>query len=280
MKRIAVLAFAALAVVAASSASPGPVVTRGSAAVPAGCDPAAAAVVAAAHAAGKGRTLVYAEVVPSRELDAGRANLRAAVTGADGTFAVDALLDCVAGSVLSWSERTVPAVTSPGSCPVPPDWRSGEPVVACAALPTAWETSADFTVRSTSQSSGSCGGVAVRSRVLSLLHALDYGRAHDVAQTFDARGTFRPYSATLERPLAGRAAIERFAKVRVAAADGWTATRLLGPLDRTRTTASYRVTLTAYASGLPTGAGNANVQLDCRTGLIRSWSGPALPLPG
>ena len=39
------------------------------------------------------------------------------------------------------------------------------------------------------------------------------------------------------------------------------------------------MTLVAYTNGRPDGAGVARMVVDCRSGLIRDWTGPALPLP-
>jgi hypothetical protein len=111
------------------------------------------------------------------------------------------------------------------------------------------------------------------------LHALDYGTADAFGAAFVPKGTYRPYTASLPKAFAGRAAITAFTKRRIAAADGWTATSLLGPIERSKKTSTYSVALVAYASGRPVGAGTARMTLDCRSGLIRDWRGPALPLP-
>jgi hypothetical protein len=188
--------------------------------------------------------------------------------------------DCVNAALLTWSAKPGPhAFTAPGPCPKPKKWSPSGPAVACAGLPTAWETSDDFTVKSGAAAGSRCNAAAARSRTTSLLHALDYGKLAAFAVAFLPHGTFQPYTASVAKALAGRDAITTFARRRIAAADGWTATSLLGPINRTKQSSAFAVTLVAYASGRPVGAGTARMTLDCRSGLIRDWRGPALPLP-
>jgi hypothetical protein len=152
-------------------------------------------------------------------------------------------------------------------------------MVACAGLPTAWETSDDFTVKSVTRLGGLCDAVRARAKALAALRALDYGKFTAFAAVFQPSGRYQPYTASLAKPFVGRKAIAAFTKRRAAAADGWTATSLVGPVERTKKTATYSVSLVAYSSGRPVGAGNARMTLDCRSGLIHDWRGPALPLP-
>jgi hypothetical protein len=223
---------------------------------------------------------VFVAVLPNRDLPARQGEFRAGVTGPHGASVVHATVDCSTLAVLTWDAMPQQgAFTSAGPCPQPKGWLASGPTVACAGLPTAWETSDDFVVRSVAKNLGSCNTSHARARAISLLHALDYGDATAFAAAFLPKGTFLPYTATLPGALHGRPAIAAFIQRRVVAADGWMATSLGGPLEKARTTATYGVSLVAFSSGRPVGAGNARMTLDCKSGLIRDWRGPALPLP-
>jgi hypothetical protein len=254
-------------------------VTRGSAALPDGCGPAVVAGIAASRAAQDQRDLVYSAAVPTRSLaDPNEVSVEAGLTASGSSFAVNAVVDCAKANVVAWNEKRVPPFSSPGQCPEPKGWKSGT-VVACAGLPSAWETSTDFTVKTTQLSSGPCGADSARKRVYSLLHALDYAHAYPFALNFTNNGRYLPYTASLKKARVGRLRISIYAAARMAAVDGWTATSLLGPLDHLKKTATYRVGLVSYLNGEAYGAGYAQMVLDCRSGLIASWTGPALPLP-
>lgn len=269
-----------LALAAASWAQPGPIVTRGSAALPTGCDPAAVGALASGRAAADGDRIVYVAVLPNRDLPAHQGEFRAGLTGPNGASVVHATVDCATPALLTWdATHQEGAFTSAGPCPRPKGWLASGPTVACAGLPTAWETSDEFTVKLVPKKLGSCDTSHARGRAISLLHALDYGDAAGFAKTFVPTGQFQPYTATLPTTLSGRPAITAFIQRRIAAADGWTATSLGGPLELSRTSATYGVALVAFSSGRPIGAGSARMTLDCKSGLIRDWRGPALPLP-
>ena len=280
MRRVAVLCLAALAGAAVSWASPGPVVTRGSAALPEDCDPSAVTQIVAARAAQEQHDVVYVIAVPLRApVEPTDASFTAGLSDTSGSYAVAGTVDCGGSAVVTWNERHAAPFSAPGSCPEPHGWRVGRVVVACASLPSAWEVSSDFTVKTTASATGPCGGAAARARIVSVLHGLDYAHATGFANNFASDGTYQPYTASVSKPLVGRLRISIFAAGQMASVDGWTATSLLGPIDRTRTSARYRLSLTAYVNGEAYGAGRALVDVDCRTGLVRSWTGPALPTP-
>ncbi|MDX6411445.1 MAG: hypothetical protein QOE91_961 [Gaiellaceae bacterium] len=275
------LSLAALVTAAASWALAGPIITRGSAALPAGCSPETIAGLVAGRANGDEQRAIYVAVIPNRALAPRQAELRAGLVGANGASSlVKGTADCTAKALVGWNLTAQSGgFTAPGPCPKPKSWTSSGPTVACAGLPTAWETSDDFTVKSAVQRSSRCDGSAARGRTVALMHALDYAKVNAFGAAFVPNGTYRPYTASVAKAFAGRAAITAFTKRRVAAADGWTATSLLGPIERSKKTSTYSVSLVAYASGRPVGAGTARMTLDCRSGLIRDWRGPALPLP-
>lgn len=277
---VTAVSFAALAVAAASWALPGPVVTRGSAALPAGCSPATLAGLVSDRAAEDKQHVVYVAVLPNRDLAPRQAELRAGVTGGDGAAVVKATADCSKVTLLTWQPTPQTGTfTAPGPCPQPKGWKAGGPTVACAGLPTAWETSDDFTVKSASQQNAVCDAIRGRGRAIALLRALNYGRLDEFVATFAADGRYQPYTASLGNAMSGRSEIASFTRARIAAADGWTATSLVGPVEKSAKTATYLISMVAYSSGRPVGAGNAHMTLDCASGLIRDWRGPALPLP-
>jgi hypothetical protein len=274
------VSLAALATAAASWAAAGPIITRGSAALPTGCDPAFTAALVAGRATEEGQKVAYVAVIPNRELAPHQAEVRAGLIAPSGASVVHATVECSTLAILTWDATPQGGgFSSTGPCPEPKGWQADGPTVACAGLPTAWETSDDFTVKSVAQRAKKCGAVRARASAIAILRALNYGRVDAFAAAFLPSGSYQPYTASLAKPFKGRAAIRAFTKRRVAAADGWTATSLFGPVERTKQTATYSVSLVAYSSGRPVGAGNARMTLDCRSGLIRDWRGPALPLP-
>jgi hypothetical protein len=258
----------------------GPIVTRGSAALPHGCGPATVAALVDARAKTDEQRVVYVAVLPNRNMAPRQAELRAGVVGAAGASLIKAIADCATTALLTWDAAPQQgAFTTAGPCPEPKGWLAAGPTVACAGLPTAWEISDDFTVKSVRQQAGRCATTSARVRTIALLHALNYGTVMAFGAAFLPRGTYQPYTASVMTAFVGRAAITTFTKRRIAAADGWTATSLVGPIERTKNTSTYSVSLVAYTNGRPVGAGSARMTLDCRSGLIRDWRGPALPIP-
>src|SRR5258708_28746058 len=222
MNRLVIVCLAALAAAAASWASPGPIVTRGSAALPDGCGPAVVAGIAATRAAQDQRDLVYSAALPTRSpADPSEVAVEAGLTASGSSYAVTAIVDCAKANGVAWNEKRLAPFSSPGQCPEPKGWRSGT-VVACAGLPSAWETSTDFTVKTTQQSSGPCGADSARRRIFSLLPTLDYAQAHPFALNFTEGGQYLPYTASLTKARTGRLRISIYAAVRMSAVDGWT----------------------------------------------------------
>ncbi|MDX6542153.1 MAG: hypothetical protein QOI71_3763, partial [Gaiellales bacterium] len=169
------VSLAALALAAASWALPGPIVTRGSAALPAGCGPATLAGLVSTRAAEDKLHVVYVAVLPNRELAPRQAELRAGVTGPGAPAVVKATADCTKMTLLTWQPTAQTGTfTAPGPCPRPKAWNAAGPTVACAGLPTAWETSDDFTVKSTAQTHVVCDAIRGRGRAIALLRALNY----------------------------------------------------------------------------------------------------------
>ena len=109
--------------------------------------------------------------------------------------------------------------------------------------------------------------------------AFDLARAPAFARSFTRGAYMQPYTAS--NPLLnlrGRSQISAFAARRGARGDGWTAVRLLPPIGEVGLPreAIYGVTLRVTWHGGDTGA---KVVVDCRSGLIARWVGPALAEP-
>jgi hypothetical protein len=236
--------------------------------------------------------LLFLDAVPNRSLGAGRVEVGIGLSaqaddyeGGSRGLVGRAVVNCASHTIADWKVTLQPAgfaFSGPGSCPRPRGWSTKGPVVACSEPPTAWMLADAFAVGKTTQSSPvRCGADGARTRLVSMLRALDYARPDGVAASFTPNGLFQPYSASLGTAVRGRSAIQKFATARVAAFDGWTASQLNPPLGRpSRTgTMEYTVALVAYTNGRPDGAGVARMTLDCGSGLIRSWTGPGLPLP-
>jgi hypothetical protein len=101
------------------------------------------------------------------------------------------------------------------------------------------------------------------------------------AAAFTRDANFQPYTAT-QPPLnlRGRPRIASFARRRAAKGDGWTAAKLDPPTgsEGLPREAVYGIALQVSS---PKGGGEGGVKLviDCRSGLIARWVGPALAEP-
>ncbi|HEU0303247.1 MAG TPA: hypothetical protein VFR32_01570, partial [Gaiellaceae bacterium] len=104
------------------------------------------------------------------------------------------------------------------------------------------------------------------------------------ARQFVSRGQFHPYTASIGgRGFIGTKAMLRFVRARYKAGDGWTATALMPPLgsiglpEEAVYLLRFRVTYQGTSVGDSVGA---KLVINCRTGKLRQWTGPALRLPG
>jgi hypothetical protein len=126
-----------------------------------------------------------------------------------------------------------------------------------------------------------CRPGAVRARVVAALEAFNSGRADSFAASFLESGQLAPYGVG-GRGFVGRDAIEGFITARHKAGDGWTLTDLAPPLGRVGLPREG-----AYGAGLIVQQEatdfrkqeNAKVVIDCASGLIRGWVGPAFGPP-
>ncbi|SRR5712691_367457 len=349
MKLALVLGFFAVLAAASATAGTSPiVVTRGSAALPAGCSPGDVAAVVAnftdafnsgdaqrldelfaptmsqpgespfvrfalstaagavdltdratllpyladRHKRSERERLLYLDAVPNRTLGPGRVEVGLGLSAQADDYEGGlrgligrAVVNCTSKTIADWKVTLQPvgfSFSGPGACPRPNGWSAIGVAVACAERPSAWELAETFVVgKSTAYRPDRCSTTAARVRLVAMLHALNNASARGVAAAFTTDGRFQPYSASVRSPFRGRAAITRFATKRIAAVDGWTASELDPPVGRPGPpfAATYTVTLVAYTNGRADGAGVARMIVDCRSGLIRDWTGPALPLP-
>ena len=195
------------------------------------------------------------------------------------------LIDCPSQRIWQWAmgprsgELLLP-------CPKSRGWSPTGPAIACTAGPNAITFAPDFRVTSGSRNlPRPCAPTAAKRRLAAVLRVLNEGQGVHLAAHFATGGGFRPY--TVERPIIGRQKLAEFVTLRYRAGDGWTATAL----DVPRTTvvqrfgatrhrvAVYRLSLgvsSPLKSGIPA---RANIVIDCRSGLIRSWVGPRIPAP-
>lgn len=126
-----------------------------------------------------------------------------------------------------------------------------------------------------------CAPPTVARRVVAAVRAFDTGQARAFARAFAPSGRFQPYDGSpfsVRGGLAGRAAIESYARRRHAEGDWWTGTRLEAPREDVSATGQvvYGLSLMAevgYRSYVPRGA---KLVVDCRSGRLAIWLGPAL----
>lgn len=196
-------------------------------------------------------------------------------------------IDCAAQRIFVWSMGQNAGVPTRPSCPLPADWNPGDSIVACArtgvtgtgvnapaALP-------DFRiVTSSARFPRACRPARFSVRLRSALSAFNSGLGSAFAEHFIARGEFHTYTDSPGTQKIGRGAIARFAAARYAAGDGFTAAVLRAPTRRPEgRPAVYAVELVLTARGTPLRTGSAKIVVDCASGLIRKWVGPAVPLP-
>ena len=244
------------------------------------------------HKRNEHQRLLYLDAVPNRTLGPGRVEVGLGLSAQADDYEGGlrglvgrAVVNCTSKTISEWKVTLQPvgfSFSGPGACPSPSGWSSNGVAVACAERPSAWELAETFVVgKSAAYLPDRCSTQAARVRLVAMLHALNNASAGGVAAAFTTDGRFQPYTASVRSPFLGRAAIKRFATKRIEAVDGWTASELDPPLRRSGSSpdTAFTVSLVAYTNGRPDGAGVARMAVDCRSGLIRQWVGPALPLP-
>jgi hypothetical protein len=116
-----------------------------------------------------------------------------------------------------------------------------------------------------------------------MLVAFNAGFGDDVAKRIIARGQFHPYTGSIAGGgFVGKRAIARFVRARYRAGDGWTATRLVTPQGSVGLPAAavygleFRVD---YQGALFAEPAAAKLVVDCDSGLLARWVGPAIKTP-
>jgi hypothetical protein len=191
------------------------------------------------------------------------------------------LIDCSRQRIWQWA--MAPA-GGPPTCPLPAGWSASGPIVACTSGPNAPSLSPRFSVTSASVSlPRRCAPNAARRRVTAALSSFNLGDTGVFTKQFAHSGQFHPYTASIRGSgFVGRARIARFVRARYAAGDGWTAVRLAPPLGTAGLPSStvYGLELAVRHQGAAV-AERAGTKLvvDCMSGLLQRWVGPALKLP-
>jgi hypothetical protein len=122
-----------------------------------------------------------------------------------------------------------------------------------------------------------CAPGAVGARLGSMVAGLNGGRGDRFAGGFARDGRWQPYTRTVAPPgVVGRRKITYLAILSIGAEVEWALSQL-----RRTTRDRYTVTVAVRAHEQPAGRGSTKLRVDCASGLIQSWVGPALkhPLP-
>ena len=179
-------------------------------------------------------------------------------------------IDCDRGRIFVWSMGASFDDGSPTTCPTPPGWQPGAPVLACTRGPNARAAAPGVAIVPAARE-GRCRPEVAFRRIRSMLSAFNIGNASSFRVGLAPRATFAPAGRELTTPRA----IQDFVGHRYfRLGEGWTLTRL-APL---RGPGRFALTIAASRLGALAARGLARVTLDCKTGLVRSWSGPALRL--
>jgi hypothetical protein len=170
------------------------------------------------------------------------------------------------------------------TCPRLPRSQPGAPVVACSSGPNAQALASGFRVVPTSvKLPKQCSPDRVRTTLRSALSVFNQGLGDDFARRFAVRGQFHPYTRSVAgQGFTTRRAIARFVGTRYPAGGGWTAARLFTPQTSVGlpTRAVYGVDLrVSYQGRRVAEHEGAKVVVDCRSGLVRAWIGPAIVKP-
>jgi hypothetical protein len=155
-------------------------------------------------------------------------------------------------------------------CPRPGGWSPANPVVACSSGANAPTVSDEFRV-SRASSRDRCAARPVSLRVTRALSAFNTGLADVFARQLVRAPAFR----ARQRMLRSRHAITRYALARYHAGEGWTATQL----ERLRRAGRYRLSLSVVHQTRTIARGSVLLTVNCASGLISSWLGPAVRTP-
>lgn len=122
-----------------------------------------------------------------------------------------------------------------------------------------------------------CAHVVVSKRLGTMVAGLNGGRGDRFAAGFTPTGRWQPYTRTVAPPgVVGRRRITQLATISIGAEVEWHLSAL-----RRVAAGRYTINVDVEANDHPWGRGRTTLTVDCRTGLVRSWVGPATkhPLP-
>jgi hypothetical protein len=120
-----------------------------------------------------------------------------------------------------------------------------------------------------------CGTGAVNARLGSMVAGLNNARGDRFAAGFAPTGRWHPYTSSIRPPgVVGRRQITYLAVLSIGSEVEWTLSRL-----RRTSRDRYTVTVTVTAHDQPAGRGSTTLRVNCASGLVRSWVGPAMMLP-
>lgn len=176
-------------------------------------------------------------------------------------------IDCSRGLIYVWSMGMSGDATGETSCPTPRGWTPGSPVLACTRGPNARAVAPGLRPAPARKR---CGQAAAFRTLREMLTAFNIGNAVSFRSGLAARATFSPAGRPLTpREIAGFVT-HRYFRL----GEGWTLTRLQPGRGRGRFTATVAVS----RLGAPVANGIASISLDCESGLVSGWSGPAVRL--
>jgi hypothetical protein len=220
--------------------------------------------------------LVAARVAP------GRGSVAAVVYAferADGIAGGKGMVDCASLRIWQWAMGAPVPGTPPIPCPQPRDWSPSAAILACTTGPNARAVTLDFRLNTqSSRLPQPCRPASAFGKLRSALSGFNAGLGPAFGKHFVRGARFHAYTAA-EPGRRGRAAIARFVSRRYDAGDGWTGTALRPPRRTGARTVVYGVDLLLSSLGKPLTSSGAKVVFDCRSGLIRSWIGPAVAAP-
>jgi len=152
--------------------------------------------------------------------------------------------------------------------------------VPAAKTPPAPAQTNDFTIaRTRLRLPGGCRPTLVAERVLGLLAAFNRGDGPGVARAF-VRPSFHPYGSRITGSgFLTKQAIVRFVAERQRAGDAWTARRVVPPTKAAPDAAVYGVVLIVSQRSRRVKNGGAKAVIDCNSGRILRWVGPAYGPP-
>ena len=120
-----------------------------------------------------------------------------------------------------------------------------------------------------------CGTAAVGKRLGSMVAGLNSARGDRFAAGFTRNGRWQPYTLTVAPPgVIGRRKITQLAVLSIGSEVEWRLSQL-----RRTARGAYTVRVAVTAHDQRAGGGSTKVRVDCASGLVRSWVGPAMMLP-